>query len=164
MGKQSNWNQLVDRLKASLWGLGIIAAVLGARSLGAFHALELMALDRFLTVSGQLRPEMTDPDITIVQIDPPYVDGSEDKGYTIEADTLASILEKIFSEEPTVVGTDILSYRILGDNQKTLLSTIERHPNLITVANYSANPAEPLAGLTPEQPTWLVSCSGVSPA
>ena len=151
MKKQSRWDKAVDALKNSLWGLGIIATVLGARSLGAFHALELMALDQFLTLNSRLLPESIDPDITIVQIDPPYVEGSEEKGYTIEADELAGILEQIFEHKPTVVGTDILSYRILGDNQEPLLSKIKQHPNLITVANYSANPAPPIEGIAQEQ-------------
>ncbi|MEL6130395.1 MAG: hypothetical protein AAFR30_10885, partial [Cyanobacteria bacterium J06628_4] len=69
MDEQSRWEKVLDTCRTSLWGLGIIAAVLGARSLGAFHALELMALDRFLTLNNRLLPETVDPDITIVQID-----------------------------------------------------------------------------------------------
>ena len=151
MDEQSRWEKVLDTCRTSLWGLGIIAAVLGARSLGAFHALELMALDRFLTLNNRLLPETVDPDITIVQIDPPYVEGTEDKGYTIEPDSLAQILDEIFASEPTVVGTDILSYRIIEENQAALLSTINRYPNLITVANYSANSAPPIEGLTTDQ-------------
>lgn len=154
MEKPSNRKKIVDTLRNSLWGLGIIAAVLGARSLGAFHALELMALDQLLTLSSQLRPEATDPDITIVQIDPPYVEGSEEKGYTITASKLADILEKIFAEEPTVVGTDILSFRILGDNQEKLLSTINQHTNLITVStndSVTSGQQQPIEGMTQEQ-------------
>lgn len=151
MKEQNRREKFFDGLRNSLWGLGIIAAVLGARSLGAFHALELMALDSFLTLNNQLLRETEDPDITIVQIDPPYVNGSEEKGYTIQPDSLANILEKILANEPTVVGTDIVSYRIIDGDDKSLLSVIERHPNVITVANYSANPAPPIEGLQPGQ-------------
>lgn len=156
MEEQSRWEKAFDVLRTSLWGVGIIATVFGARSLGAFHALELMALDRFLTLNTQLSIEPTDEDITLIQIDPPHVQGSVEKGYTISADSLANILETIFTNEPTVVGADIVSYRITGENQDRLRSLINQHSNLITVANYSsnfANSAEPIAGLTESQLT-----------
>ncbi|MEM1238920.1 MAG: CHASE2 domain-containing protein [Cyanobacteria bacterium P01_H01_bin.26] len=151
MEEQSRWGKVFDALRTSLWGVGIIATVLGARSFGAFHALELMVLDRFLTLNTQLSIESTDGDITLVEIDPPYVQGSVEKGYTISADSLADIVETIFANEPTVVGADIVSYRITGENQERLRSLINQRSNLITVANYSSNSvnsAEPIAGLT----------------
>ncbi|MEO0351449.1 MAG: CHASE2 domain-containing protein [Cyanobacteria bacterium P01_A01_bin.15] len=152
MEGQSRWEKVFDAIRTSLWGVGIIATVLGARSLGAFHALELMALDRFLTLNTQLSIESTDEDITLVEIDPPHVQGSVEKGYTITADSLADILETIFANEPTVVGADIVSYRITGENQERLRSLINQHSNLITVANYSSsNSAEPITGLSKSQ-------------
>ena len=152
MEEQSRWGKVFAAIRTSLWGVGIIATVLGARSLGAFHALELMALDRFLTLNTQLSMDSTDADITLVQIDPPYVQGSAEKGYTISANSLANILETIFASEPTVVGADIVSYRITDDNQERLRSLINQHSNLITVANYSSsNSAEPITGLSKSQ-------------
>lgn len=151
MEEQSRWEKVLDTCKNSLWGVGIIAAVLGARSLGAFHALELMALDRFLKLNTQLSVETTDKNITLVQIDQPYAVGSAEKGYTISADSLANILETIFASEPTVIGTDIVSYRITGDSQNNLLPVINRYPNLITVGNGISNPIEPLSGLSDSQ-------------
>ncbi|MBE9067770.1 CHASE2 domain-containing protein [Leptolyngbya cf. ectocarpi LEGE 11479] len=156
MDKQSRWEKALDMARTSFWGLGIILTVLGARSLGAFHALELMALDNFLALNTRLSLETTDEDIVLVEIDQPYAQGIAEKGYTIEANTLANILETIFANEPTVVGADIISYRITGDNQERLLELINQHPNLITVANYSSNPAEPLSNLTETQLTEQV--------
>ncbi|ESA32656.1 histidine kinase [Leptolyngbya sp. Heron Island J] len=156
MEEPTRWGKTLDALRTSLWGLGIILTVLSARTLGAFHALELMVLDRFLTLNTQLSVEAPDEDITIVQIDPPHVDGSAEKGYTISVDSLANILDVIFANEPTVVGADIVSYRISGDNRDRLLSVVKQYPSLITVNNYSSNPAEPLAGLTDEQLTSQV--------
>ncbi|MEM7794232.1 MAG: CHASE2 domain-containing protein [Cyanobacteria bacterium P01_C01_bin.118] len=151
MEKQRRWEKLLDRLKTGLWGFGIVASILGARSLGAFHVLELMTLDRLLAISTYLSVETTDKNITIVEIGPPYVEGSEDKGYNINANRLSEILEEIFANRPAVVGTDIVEYRITGDNKDELLSTINQHPNLITVENNSFNPADPLPGIPTEQ-------------
>lgn len=150
MEEQSRWDQVLGTLRTSLWGVGIILTVLGARSLGAFNALELMVLDRFLAFSTQLSIEMPDENITIVQIDPPYLEGSAEKGYTIPADSLASILETIFASKPTVIGTDIASHRITGDNQSKILSVIDQHPNLIIGLS---NEAEPLLKLSDSQRT-----------
>ena len=151
MQKQSRREKALDLLRGSMWGLGIIATVLGARSLGAFHALELMALDRFLTLNTQLPFETTDPDITVVEIDEPYVEGTVEKGHTITADSLAIILKTVFANEPTAVGTDIVSYRITGNEPNRLLPQINQHSNLIKDANNSSNLAEPIPGLTDNQ-------------
>lgn len=156
MEEQSRWEKALDMVRTSFWGLGIILTVLGARSLGAFHALELMVLDNFLALNTRLSLETTDENIVLVEIDQPYAQGIAEKGYTIEANTLATILETIFANEPTVVGADIISYRITGDNQERLRALINQHPNLITVTDYSSNPAEPLSNLTETQLTEQV--------
>ncbi|MEM9265357.1 MAG: CHASE2 domain-containing protein [Cyanobacteria bacterium P01_F01_bin.13] len=145
MEEQSRWEKILDGFKTSLWGLGIIAAVLGARSLGVFHAVELVTLDRLSTLGAQLSEKTTDPNIIIIEIDPTYLEGSAEKGYTITANSLAEVLEAIFKHGPKVVGTDIVSYRITGDDQSKLQSTINRYSNLITVEETSSvNPAKPL--------------------
>ncbi len=147
--ERSRWGELLEKLKTGLWGIGIVASIIGARSLGAFHVLELMALDRLFAT--QLSFETGDKAITIVEIGPNYADGSEEQGYTIDATSLADVLDNIFKNEPAVVGADILSYRITGDIQNNLLPTIEKHSNLITVEGILANPAEPLPGLSETQ-------------
>ncbi|MEM7065758.1 MAG: CHASE2 domain-containing protein [Cyanobacteria bacterium P01_B01_bin.77] len=156
MEEQSRWEKALDVVRTSLWGLGIIATVIGARSLGAFHALELMALDNFLALNTRLSLETTDEDIVLIEIDQPYAQGIAEKGYTIEANTLVTILETIFTNEPTVVGADIISYRITGDNQDRLRSLVDQHSNLITVTNHSSNPAKPLSDLAETQLTEQV--------
>ncbi|NEZ55901.1 sensor histidine kinase [Adonisia turfae] len=150
MEEQRRRDRVLDIFKTSLWGFGIIASVLGARTLGAFHALELMVLDRFFTLNTRLSIEAPDQKIAIVQVGQPFVEGSADKGYTITADSLANVLEGIFNSDPAVVGTDIVSYRITGDHQE-LLSVINQHSNLITVENSDPNIAEPIPGLTSQQ-------------
>lgn len=154
MEEQSRWEKALDMARTSFWGLGIIVTVIGARSLGAFHALELMALDNFLALNTRLSLETTDENIVLVEIDQPYAQGIAEKGYTIEANTLATILEAIFANEPTVVGADIISYRITGDNQDRLRALINQYSNLITVANYSSsseNSSEPILDLSESQ-------------
>ncbi|MEA5462324.1 CHASE2 domain-containing protein [Leptothoe sp. PORK10 BA2] len=149
MEEQRRWEKLLERLKTGLWGFGIVASILGARSLGAFHVLELMALDRQFATHPSF--ETPDKPITIVEIGPSYATGSEEKGYTIDASSLAQILDNIFKSDPAVVGTDIVSYRITGEFTDQLLPTISNHPNLITVEAILANPAEPLPGLSTTQ-------------
>ena len=151
MEGQSRWENVLDTLKTSLWGVGIVASILGARAIGAFHTLELMARDRLLAT--QLFVETADETITIVQIDPPYVGGSEEQGYTITANSLSEILEAIVSNNPAVVGTDIVSYRITENTREKLVPTINRYPNLITANNISSNPADPIEGLAQRQLT-----------
>ena len=151
MEEQNRWEKRLERLKTGLWGAGIVISILGARSLGAFHVLELMALDRLLALSAQLSVETIDKNITIVEIGPPYVEGAEDKGYTINANRLADISDAIFANEPAAVGIDIFEYRIIKDSENKLLSTINQHPNLITVENNSSNPSAPLKGLSENQ-------------
>ncbi|EKV00870.1 putative transmembrane sensor domain protein [Leptolyngbya sp. PCC 7375] len=150
MEEQRRRDRVLDIFKTSLWGFGIIASVLGARTLGAFHALELMVLDRFFTLNTRLSIEAPDQKIAIVQVGQPFVEGSADKGYTITADSLANVLEGIFNSDPAVVGTDIVSYRITGDHQE-LLSVINQHSNLITVENSDPNTAAAIKGLTEQQ-------------
>ncbi|MGD1949152.1 MAG: CHASE2 domain-containing protein [Leptolyngbyaceae cyanobacterium] len=151
MDGQTHWGKVLDGLRTSLWGCGIIAAVLGARSLGAFHALELMALDRFFTLNTRFSIEAPDSSITLVQVGLPYVEGSADQGYTITAESLATLLEEIFASEPAAVGMDIVSYRITGDDQSELLSVFNQYPNLVTVENSNPNNAEPIQGLSQQQ-------------
>ncbi|MDV3352848.1 CHASE2 domain-containing protein [Leptothoe sp. LEGE 181152] len=150
MKKLIHREKILETLKTNLWGIGIILSVLSARSLGAFHALELMVLDQFFILNTRLSIEAPDKKIAIVEVGQPFVEGSVDKGYTITADSLANVLETIFNSAPTVVGTDIVSYRITGDHQE-LLSVINQHSNLITVENSDPNIAEPIPGLTSQQ-------------
>lgn len=154
MEEQSRWEKLLERLKTGLWGFGIVASIVGARSLGAFHVLELMALDRLFAT--QLSFETPDKPITIVEIGPAFADGSEEQGYTIDAASFAGVLDNIFKNEPAVVGADIVSYLITGDLQNELLPTIEKHSNLITVEVILTNPADPIPGLSEAQLTQQV--------
>ena len=151
MDEQSRWGRVLDGLRTSLWGFGLIAAVLSARSLGAFHALELMTLDRFFTLNTRFSVEASDNNITLVQVGLPYVEGSADQGFTITAESLATLLEQIFASEPAAVGMDIVSYRITGDDQSKLLSVFDQYPNLVTVENSNPNTAEPIQGLSDQQ-------------
>ena len=151
MDGQTRWGKVLDGLRTSLWGCGIIAAVLGARSLGAFHVLELMALDQFFTLNTRFSIEAPDNNITLVEVGLPYVEGSADQGYTITAESLATLLEKIFANQPAAVGMDIVSYRITGDDQRQLLSVFNQYPNLITVENSNPINAEPIQGLSQQQ-------------
>ncbi|MGD1853831.1 MAG: CHASE2 domain-containing protein [Leptolyngbyaceae cyanobacterium] len=149
MEEQSRWKALLEKLKTGLWGFGIVASVISARSLGVFHILELMALDR--SFATQLSFEAIAKSITIVEIGSVYAEGSEDQGYTINATALAEVLNDILSSEPAVVGADILSYRITGEIQSELVPVFEKHPNLITVEGIISNPTEPIQGLSEEQ-------------
>ena len=149
MEEQSRWDKLLDRLKTSLWGVGILTSIVGAHSLGAFHVLELMALDRLFAT--QLSFETSDKAITIVEIGPNYTDGTEEKGYTIDATLFTEILDNILRNEPAVVGTDILPYLISGDLEDKLLPVFQQHSNLIAVEGILGDPTEPLPGLSETQ-------------
>ncbi|NEQ54109.1 MAG: CHASE2 domain-containing protein, partial [Leptolyngbya sp. SIO3F4] len=149
MEEQSGWDKLLERLRTGLWGFGIVASIVGARSLGAFHVLELMALDRLFAT--QLSFETSSKPVTIVEIDAKHAVGSEEQGYAIDATFFSEVLENIFTNEPAVVGVDIVSYRITGEIQNRLLPTIEKFSNLITVDNILSNPVESLPGLSEKQ-------------
>ena len=145
MEEQSRWEKYLERLKTGLWGFGLVVSIVGARSLGVFHVLELMVLDRLFAT--QLPLDTTERPITIVEIGPNYADGNEDQGYTIDAPSFATILDTIFQNEPAVVGADVFSYLITGDLKNDLLPVIQQHPNLIMVESILGNPIEPLSEL-----------------
>lgn len=147
--EQSRGERWLERFKTGLWGLGIVASLVGARSLGAFHVLELISLDRLLAT--QLTFETDDKSITIVALDPTSPEGTDEADEaigTIDAAELLSVLEIIFKNEPAVVGIDILSHRITGELEKTLLPAIDRYSNLISVERILNDPTESLPGLS----------------
>mgnify|MGYP001795921048 FL=1 len=150
MEEQSRWEKLLDRLKTSLWGVGILTSIVGAHSLGAFHVLELMALDRLFATQLSFETS-SDKAITIVEIGPNYTNGTEEQGYTIDAASLTEILDNILKNEPAVVGADILPYLISGDLSDSLLPVFQRHSNLIAVESILGDPIEPLPGLSETQ-------------
>ncbi|MEM6252113.1 MAG: CHASE2 domain-containing protein [Cyanobacteria bacterium P01_D01_bin.156] len=163
MEDQSRWEKSLERLKTGLWGLGIVASVIGARSLGAFQVVELMALDRLLAT--QLSFQTGDKPITIVGIDSLSTEETNDTDETIDtidAAELTEILENIFENEPAVVGIDILSHRITGDLDKTLLPLIRRNSNLILVERILSNPVEPLPKLSQTQLNQQVGFNDLS--
>ncbi|MBT9311806.1 sensor histidine kinase [Leptothoe kymatousa] len=153
MKQQARRERVLDRLKIGIWGFGIIAAVLGARSLGVFQSLEFMVLDQYLAFRNQFLIEAPDSTITIVEIDAPYVESAPDlDDDTIQAEQLAKVLQKILAAKPSVVGTDIVAENIIGDNKAPLLDVISNNQNLITVERYDEiDPSPPLEGLSSEQ-------------
>lgn len=154
MTGQKHWEKILDSLKTGLWGFGIIATVLGARSLGAFQTLEFMALDQYLAFRTQFSSESKDHNIIIVEIDSPYVESipGTDEDDTIKAEQLTDVLKKILAAKPAIVGADIVSSRITGSSTAPLLKVLKENPNVITVeSDDERDPAPPLKGLSPEQ-------------
>lgn len=155
IGKNTQREKLIAGFKNSLWGIGIIAILLSIRSLGTFRFLEFMILDQFIASRiifpwNKISSETPDEEITIIEIDAPYVETFINQDFAIQSDSLARLLDDIYEYNPKVVGTHIVSYRIIGPDQKKLLNTLNKHSNLITVDS-DAQSADPIEGLSKEQ-------------
>jgi CHASE2 domain-containing sensor protein/two-component sensor histidine kinase len=121
------WNSVKDIIATwRVWGLpGAIAIglVVAARLTGSLQGLELIAFDTFL----RSRPEEL-PDDRIVLVG---FDDIEATGYPIPEQQIVDVIETIQSYKPAVIGLHIHKNQIAEFRNTPLLSTLQKHKNLI---------------------------------
>ncbi|NER30757.1 MAG: CHASE2 domain-containing protein [Symploca sp. SIO1C4] len=98
------------------------------RLTGSLQFLELITLDYFLKL---LPPESRDERIVIVGID--ETDIQKIENYPIPDQEIASLLKKLQSYKPRVIGLDIVRDLPVEPGNKELVTTFEEFKNLIVV-------------------------------
>lgn len=141
------WGQVKDRLRDVIWrwrGVLIVipsvtAVVVGMRSLGLLQNLELQVLDQFFILQPR---EKVDSRIVIVEITEPDVQAvvRRDGRWPMSDKTLATVIQTIKKQQPSVIGLDI--YRDLPQNpgHETLVKVFETTPNLVGVQKVISSP------------------------
>lgn len=112
---------------AALTSLAVTGLVMGMRWLGGLQALELGLFDQLL----RLRPaEVADPRLLVVEV---TQDDTNQYGYPLQDQTLATLLEKLAQMQPRAIGVDMHRYQPRGTGRKQLLQQFQTHTNLFTV-------------------------------
>ncbi|MBD2338723.1 adenylate/guanylate cyclase domain-containing protein [Calothrix sp. FACHB-156] len=128
------------KLKQLLWQWrGVLLAVpnvtgivIALRFMGLLEFLELTALDQFFL----LRPQQpVDERIVIVEIN--ESDITKLKGWPINDDVLAKVLNNIKQQQPQAIGLDIYRDLPLNPGYQNLVKTFKTTPNLIGVEKLS---------------------------
>jgi CHASE2 domain-containing sensor protein len=127
-------------------GLAIIALVIIARLTGYMQPLEWLAFDTFLS----LRPEEPiDDRIVIIGIDEKDIHTL--KHYPILDRDLASLLNKLQSHNPRVIGLDIYRDLPVNPGHSELVSAFKNSKNLIAIEKVLPDQIAPPPQLGPQQ-------------
>ncbi|MDZ7958808.1 MAG: adenylate/guanylate cyclase domain-containing protein [Aulosira sp. DedQUE10] len=110
----------------------VTALVIALRFMGLLEFLELTALDQFFL----LRPQQpVDERIVIVEINEPDI--SKLKGWPIDDNVLAQVLDNIKQQKPQAIGLDIYRDLPLNPGHQNLVKIFETTPNLVGVQKLS---------------------------
>lgn len=112
----------------TLPGLITIGVVMAARLTGSLQSLEWAALDRFLRLRP---PEALDPKVLIVGITEQDIQSIGQ--YPIPDRELASVLNKLEAEKPSVIGLDIFRDLPIEPGHKELTQVLQKSPNIIGI-------------------------------
>ncbi len=144
------WRKLKEELAiwrvGALPGMVVIVLVMIARITGSMQSLEWLAFDNFL----RLRPaEPLDERILIVGIN--EEDIRSVKKYPIPDQEIASLLKKIHSFSPKVIGIDIFRDLPVGSGHNELVSAFQDIKNLIAIEKVLPEQIAPPPALPPER-------------
>jgi len=137
----SSWLDM-DRLKVvAISSITVTGALLGLRAMGTFQQLELLSFDQMI----RWRPQQPiDPRLVIISIS--ETDLRIQNRWPLPDQTIATLLEKLQSQQPRVIGLDI--YRNLPvepkeNNGAERLAIQLQKPNLIAIRNIDAEKGTP---------------------
>ena len=144
------WKKIQEEIVVArvgiLPGIVIIGLVIIARITGSMQALEWLAFDSFL----QLRPEEPiDERIVIVGIN--ENDIRTQKNYPISDHDLATLLWKLQTYNPTVIGLDIYRDLPVNPGHNEIVAAFKNIKNLIAIEKVLPDAISPPPTLPPEQ-------------
>jgi CHASE2 domain-containing sensor protein len=133
--------------QAALPGITILTFVILARFTGLLQGIELIAFDTFL----RLRPsEITEDKIVIVGID--EADIANINTYPIPDKEIATLITKLQTYQPTVIGLDIVKNIPVEPGHQELQQVFQKYPNLIGIEKIlPPQPISPPQKLSPAQ-------------
>jgi len=119
------------------------SAVLAARSMGVFQALELRVYDSLLHVQPQL--DERDPRIVLVTVSDRDI--QQLQRWPIPDETLARLLTILLKGEPRVVGLDLYRDLPVPPGEEELRAVFSQSPPIVTVMKFgdAASPGVPKA-------------------
>jgi CHASE2 domain-containing sensor protein len=137
----SSWLDM-DRLKVvAISSITVTGALLGLRAMGTFQQLELLSFDQMI----RWRPQQPiDPRLVIISIS--ETDLRIQNRWPLPDQTIATLLEKLQTQQPRVIGLDI--YRNLPvepkeNNGAERLAIQLQKPNLIAIQSIDAEKGTP---------------------
>ncbi|MCF4968068.1 CHASE2 domain-containing protein [Nostoc sp. CMAA1605] len=148
------WN--VIKAEIAMWRVGILpgCAVIGlvilARYMGLMQSVEWLAFDNFL----RLRPEESiDERIVIVGIDEEDVRHHNyyQSDSIISNHDLATLLLKLQTYKPRVIGLDIYQNLPVNANHDKLAAILQKSPNIIAIEKVLPEPIPPPPKIPPQQ-------------
>jgi CHASE2 domain-containing sensor protein len=150
--KHQYWERIRDEL--AIWRIGalpgilVIGLVILLRMTGALQFSEWWMLDFFLRSRSA---ESTDERILIVGIDEADLQAN---GYPIPDESLAELIEKLQTDEPRVIGLDLIRDMPVGAGHERLNQAFQA-PNIIGIEkalpDFDGYTIAPPPGLPPEQ-------------
>jgi CHASE2 domain-containing sensor protein/two-component sensor histidine kinase len=115
--------------QAAIPGLTVLIIVIIARLTGLLQGIEWLALDTFLLLRP---PEPTDDKVVIISIN--EADITQVDSYPIPDKNLASLIHKIQTYKPTVIGIDIYRNLPVEPGNKELIQAFQQYNNIIGIA------------------------------
>ncbi|BAT54351.1 putative Sensor with Chase2 domain protein [Nostoc sp. NIES-3756] len=126
------WRQVKQEIfiwrQAALPGITVLGLIIVARFAGLLQGIELMALDTLL----RLRPsEQTDDKVVIIGIDEEDINNIGT--YPIPDQEIASLIQKIQTYKPTVIGLDIVRNIPVEPGHQELRRVFQQYQNIVAI-------------------------------
>ncbi|MEJ1935953.1 CHASE2 domain-containing protein, partial [Nostoc sp. NIES-2111] len=126
------WRQVKQEIfiwrQAALPGITVLGIIIVARFAGLLQGIELMALDTLL----RLRPsEQTDDKVVIIGIDEEDINNVGT--YPIPDQEIASLIQKIQTYKPTVIGLDIVRNIPVEPGHQELRRVFQQYQNIVAI-------------------------------
>lgn len=118
------------------------------RLLGVLHPLELPAYDHLMRsrpAEWDTKPAI-DPRLFIIEI---TENDTDQYGYPISDELLATALKKLEEHQPTAIGIDLHRYQSNSPGREDLVDQFQNSPNLVTVCSFDWDNRE-IMGHPPE--------------
>ncbi|MEM6251529.1 MAG: CHASE2 domain-containing protein [Cyanobacteria bacterium P01_D01_bin.156] len=115
--------------------LVMVLILTGLRSFGLLQPLELSAYDALVRARpvGWDSSLPVDDRLLLVEI---TADDTDEYGYPIDDDQLATALTKLRRHDPAAIGVDLHRYQSNGEGRDQLLKQFDDFPDLVTVCSF----------------------------
>ena len=132
--------------KLAIASLAVTLPIAIVRSMGLLQPLELSAYDHLMRARSAGFVQTIDSRLLVVEI---REDDTDEYGYPITDEKLATAIEKLQQFQPRAIGVDMHRYQVNAPGREDLLAQFNQSSNLTTVCSFEQKDRE-ILGHPPE--------------